>query len=209
MANLITVKKTTFVTSIISLVAKYIDTFPGEAEELSLLQELLATADDSVGTRSHLPGHLTAGGLIVDWQQQAVLLVHHRFLKRWLQPGGHLEGTEDPSEAALRELEEEVGSIEIDLNMWHLLESLPLDIGTHQIPPSPEKSEPAHYHHDFLYLFDLVEPAEVNLKVDEVTDFRWVKLTDLRDGSYGQRLQRVARKIDFLGLVDTVSTQQI
>jgi len=207
MANLITFKKTAFVTSILSLVSKYIDTFPGEADGLSLLQELLATADDGVGTRSYLPGHLTAGGLIVDWQQQAVLLVHHRFLKKWLQPGGHLEGAEQPSEAALRELVEEVGTIEIELNLWHLLESLPLDIGSHLIPPNTEKSEPAHYHHDFLYLFDLVEPGTVNLKVDEVTDFRWAKLTDLRHGSYGQRLQRVAQKIHNLGLIDTTASE--
>lgn len=38
-----------------------------------------------------------------------MLLVHHKKLGKWLQPGGHIEPTENPVETAVRELKEETG----------------------------------------------------------------------------------------------------
>ena len=46
--------------------------------------------------------------------QDAVLLVHHRKLNKWLPLGGHIELEEDPEAAALREAREESG-LEIEL----------------------------------------------------------------------------------------------
>jgi 8-oxo-dGTP diphosphatase len=47
-------------------------------------------------------------------QNDAVLLIHHRRLGRWLPLGGHIELDEDPETAALREALEESG-LEIEL----------------------------------------------------------------------------------------------
>jgi 8-oxo-dGTP pyrophosphatase MutT (NUDIX family) len=41
--------------------------------------------------------------------EEAVLLVHHRKLNKWLPLGGHIELEEDPEAAALREAREESG----------------------------------------------------------------------------------------------------
>ena len=40
---------------------------------------------------------------------QKILLVYHKKLGRWLQPGGHIEKLETPVEAAIREIKEETG----------------------------------------------------------------------------------------------------
>jgi len=53
------------------------------------------------------PTHVTASALVVG--PRGVVLHRHRRLHRWLQPGGHLEAGEMPSEAALRECVEETG----------------------------------------------------------------------------------------------------
>jgi 8-oxo-dGTP diphosphatase len=52
--------------------------------------------------------HHTAGGIVLDGQGR-VLLVRHRKLGYWLQPGGSVEDGEDPAAAAIREIREETG----------------------------------------------------------------------------------------------------
>ena len=59
---------------------------------------------------SYDPGHVTASGLVLSPDGSSVLLVLHRRLGRWLQPGGHLEpGDPDIAAAARREVREETG----------------------------------------------------------------------------------------------------
>jgi len=38
-----------------------------------------------------------------------MLLLHHKKLGKWLQPGGHIEQHENPIETAIREVKEETG----------------------------------------------------------------------------------------------------
>ncbi len=53
------------------------------------------------------PTHVTASGIVVG--RRGVLLLLHRRLHRWLQPGGHVDPGESPEEAAVRECREETG----------------------------------------------------------------------------------------------------
>jgi 8-oxo-dGTP pyrophosphatase MutT (NUDIX family) len=53
------------------------------------------------------PVHLTGSGMVVG--ERGIVLLHHRKLAMWMQPGGHLFPGEIPSEAALRETREETG----------------------------------------------------------------------------------------------------
>lgn len=79
-------------------------------------------------------------------------MIFHPFLKKWLQPGGHVESGEIPVQAAQRELLEETGVRGI-LHAWHQQHGMPVDINIHAIPANPKKQEPEHWHYDFRYLF--------------------------------------------------------
>ena len=60
--------------------------------------------------RRILAGHLTGSAVVISAAGDRVLLLHHRKLDRWLQPGGHGDPGEVSGEAvALREALEETG----------------------------------------------------------------------------------------------------
>lgn len=89
-------------------------------------------------------GHLTGSGFVVDPKARKVLLIHHRKLDRWLQPGGHADGDGLLSRVAQREVQEETG-----LTNVVLLEPA-FDIDVHTIPARGD--EPEHVHLDLRFL---------------------------------------------------------
>ena len=58
--------------------------------------------------------HYCASAFVVDIESKKLLLVHHKDLNKWVQPGGHIEENETPEEAAIRETFEETG-LDIEL----------------------------------------------------------------------------------------------
>ena len=120
----------------------------------------------------YIPGHITGTGLILHPSQEAILLVFHRRLERWLLPGGHVEKEDATAEdTARREVFEETGA--------HFAESgILVGMDVHGIPPSSR--QPYHLHHDLVFGFralsDVVRPTE------EVRDARWYSIDELTKG---------------------------
>lgn len=50
-----------------------------------------------------------ASAYTIDFKNKKVLLMFNKKLNKWLQPGGHIEYTETPTETAIRETKEETG----------------------------------------------------------------------------------------------------
>lgn len=119
--------------------------------------------------RTCLTGHLTASAFVLNPQRDSLLLLHHRKLDRWLQPGGHADGDADLLKVAIREVEEETG-----LPARALMSKL-FDIDIHEIPA--RKSDPAHLHFDFRFALESSSSA-ININ-DESFDARWISLQDV------------------------------
>lgn len=60
-------------------------------------------------SRSTIQGHITASGLVI--KDDKALLIFHLYIKRWFQPGGHIDEGESSIEAVIREVYEEAGYI--------------------------------------------------------------------------------------------------
>ena len=108
-------------------------------------------------SRDNLSGHITASGLVI--QGDRVLLILHPYIKKWFQPGGHIDEGESPIEAAIREVYEETGLV----CMSDIENPEPIDIDVHEIPANPNKNEGAHLHVDLLYRLKVLR-AEVPLE---------------------------------------------
>jgi 8-oxo-dGTP pyrophosphatase MutT (NUDIX family) len=98
-------------------------------------------------SRDEPSAHFTASAFVIDEAGVHTCLVVHAKLGRLLQPGGHIEPTDDSLEAAaLREAREET-ALDVDL---HPTAPRPFDVDVHEIPDRP--GEPAHFHLDVRYL---------------------------------------------------------
>ncbi len=126
----------------------------------------LAGFADATDRNRFEPGHFTASGFVVSPDGSSLLLVHHRRLDRWLQPGGHIDpGDDSPIAAAAREVAEETG-----VTVEPILPDL-IDLDVHPIPP--RAPEPAHEHFDLRFAFRALDEALV--AADEVLDAIWVR----------------------------------
>ena len=164
---------------------------PGaEAEMLATFAPFLATHPDAL-FRSCLTGHLTASAWIVDPARTAVLLLHHRKLARWLQPGGHADGEADLAAVARREAREETGLADL-----RLLTPEVLDVDRHRIPA--RGAEPEHWHFDVRFLFE-ADPRAPLAANAESRGLAWVPLAEVATRNPEEPLARLVRKTPRVG----------
>jgi 8-oxo-dGTP pyrophosphatase MutT (NUDIX family) len=164
---------------------------PADAKEAADLAEILAFLDRHPDPfdRRILEGHLTGSAVVLSASGDRVLLLHHRKLGRWLQPGGHAEPGEGNAEAvALREAREETGIQGLRL---HPSAPRPLDVDVHPIPARGD--EPAHQHLDLRYL--VVAPGDGAPRLDsaEAQALRWFAWEELATLDLDPGLRRALR----------------
>ena len=121
----------------------YRERFVQEAGAVTLFEDFLHS-HPQVFERAHPFGHFTGSAWLVSADGAGVLLMHHRKLDRWLQPGGHADGDAELSRVALREAREETGVAELRI------EGGIFDLDRHRIPARAD--EPEHWHYDVRYV---------------------------------------------------------
>ncbi len=135
--------------------------------------------------RTTLEGHVTAGAWIIDPDAETCVLVHHRKLDMWVQPGGHCDGDPDVAGAALREAREETG-----LKSLHLQDGI-FDVDAHNIPERGK--EPAHIHYDIRFLV-YGDARETPFISHESRDARWIALDRVSALTGEESVLRMVRK---------------
>jgi 8-oxo-dGTP pyrophosphatase MutT (NUDIX family) len=164
---------------------------PADAKEAADLAETLAFVDrhpDPFDRRIR-EGHLTGSAVVVSAGGDRVLLLHHRKLGRWLQPGGHAEpGEGDAATVALREAREETGIQGLRL---HASAPRPLDVDVHPIPAGGD--EPAHRHLDLRYLVMAPDDEAPRLAPAEARALRWFAWEELATLDLDPGLRRALR----------------
>lgn len=162
---------------------RYLQHFPDEKKRLTDLAQLVNGCWDSaekIFDRKNFRGHITASGFVYCKKAEKLLLLEHKALKMFLQPGGHVEPEDkDLVSAAEREIAEETGLQNLELLKIDENKNVPFDIDSHKIPRNEKKGEEEHYHHDFRYLFIIKDISEVKLDANESNGYKWVSVSEL------------------------------
>ena len=106
-----------------------------------------------------------------------ILLLMHKKLNVWLQPGGHVELNEDPEMALWREIFEETGLKKdqlalVELTYPHLPAAakripIPFEINVH-----PVRDTPGHQHIDLSFLMK-AKTNQIQVNLDESHQLDW------------------------------------
>lgn len=121
------------------------------------------------------PTHVTGSAIVVG--PRGVLLLKHKRLGIWLQPGGHIDPGETPWSAALREAQEETG---LDVSFWGPLD----DDGIPElIHVDVHAGGRGHTHLDTRYLVNGgdADPAPPDDESQEIAWFTWREAIDRAD----------------------------
>jgi 8-oxo-dGTP pyrophosphatase MutT (NUDIX family) len=132
------------------------------------------------------PGHFTGSAWLVDASGRRALLLHHRKLDRWLQPGGHADGDGDLARVALREAEEETGLSGL------VVEPAIYDLDRHRIPA--RGAEPEHWHYDVRFVVRATG-GDAFVVSEESHALAWRDIDDVaRDAQIDESVRRLARR---------------
>lgn len=150
------------------------------AEEMAyrdFMLKLLELEGENAFFRTCKVGHFTASSWLTNSTNDKFLLMHHRKLNRWLQPGGHCDGNLDVLAVAIKEAQEETGIKDIVAVSGGVF-----DLDIHFIPK--KKEDHTHLHFDVRFLLqaqnDHLDPNHESL------DIRWFSKNEdplLSDGA--------------------------
>lgn len=167
---------------VIELLEAYVPADAQQAEVRRMMLAFLHEHPDALD-RTCAPGHFTASALVVADDAERFVVLHHTKLRRWLQPGGHVDGSSNMAAAAWREATEETG-------LEGLAVVVPVvDLDIHRVEP------PAEAPHDHLDLrFVVLAPAGAELAGNhESTDIRWATPDDIDALDVDDGLRRLVR----------------
>ena len=161
---------------------------PSNALESAMVERMRAYLSGHADAfeRTSLEGHVTGSAWIVDRARTAAVLLHHRKLGKWLQPGGHADGERDVREVALREAREESGLCSIAPAARGIF-----DVDVHAIPARGE--DPAHEHYDVRFAFyaDLSEVPRAN---GESYAVAWIPFREIERYAIDDSVRRLVAK---------------
>ncbi len=162
------------------MIDQYLYQHLNEVERTILIKKFISKFDGAdLFDRKNFEGHITASAYVLNESADSIALLKHKFLNKWLQPGGHIDlADKSVLNASLRELDEEMNIKERDVKM---LSKLIFDVDSHLIPENKSKNEPQHIHHDISFLFQCTKYQDILLNEQESLEAQWVKLSDLNE----------------------------
>ena len=140
------------------------------------MMKLMAEHTDYLHRSNHF-AHFTASALVVSEDEKSVVLLHHKKLNKWLQPGGHADGEEDLTEVALKEVREETGLKDLEVKKDENGEAFVFDLDIHEIPA--RKTDPDHYHYDVRFLIKVTGDHTL-VQNHESNELKWLELSEAR-----------------------------
>jgi 8-oxo-dGTP pyrophosphatase MutT (NUDIX family) len=160
-----------------------------EEVSIEMTLERLAWPGDpySEGEHDH---HVTASAFVVS--ARGVILLRHRRLGIWVQPGGHVDRGETPEAACVRESAEETGLLARHLE--------PVELFHVDVHPGPK----GHTHYDLRYVL-LGEPQDPHPPEGESPEVFWFDFSiapERAEPTLAPALRKLAESFESFGVTD-------
>ncbi len=171
------------------LLARLAEYRPADQEESLFHREIITfvTEHERCYDRNYPPGHVTGSAWVINNSRTHALLLHHKKLDRWLQPGGHIEDDLSVLATALREAQEECG-----IDKLHTVSDAIFDVDVHFIPT--RKDEAGHLHYDIRFLLMTEDAAQPRVS-SESRDVRWFSPQEIIALNEGPSINRMVEKM--------------
>lgn len=172
---------------LLQLLARYRTPYIEEAGMVARARRFVAQHPDCFN-RELMHGHVSGSAWVINPARDRVLLLHHRKLERWLQPGGHADGEADIHRVVMQETAEESG---VDIAHIRLLDEAIFDVDVHVVHES--EHDPRHTHFDIRLLLEIDDrlPLPGN---DESHQVAWVPLHQVSRFNNALSLHRMVDK---------------
>lgn len=136
-------------------------------------------------------GHITGSAWLLNTTQEKALLMHHRKLKLWLQPGGHADGDSDILHVAIKEAQEESGIAEVEA-----IDTEIFDVDIHHVDHGC--SHGLHYHFDIRFLLK-AKYTDKFVANHESLGLKWNTLDELnQQPDLNSSVKRLAKKWEYI-----------
>lgn len=169
------------------LVIEFIQSHPRDPETDATARAILRSHDGPFCS-CRPDGHVTASAVVLSETMQRTLVVWHKRLKRWLQPGGHCEPSDQTVfEASRRECREETGLTEL-----RPISPQPIDWDLHWIPESDRSA--GHWHLDVRFGFIANQQERL------AEGCRWAAIDELAPMDLGSVARAVAEGVRIAAL---------
>jgi 8-oxo-dGTP pyrophosphatase MutT (NUDIX family) len=173
---------------LLAALAAHVPADAGEAESLAWMRRFVAAPADPFA-RANPEGHVTASAVVARPDGSAFLVLFHRKLSRWLQPGGHTEATDASAfDAALREAREETGIAEFEAPLGRTI----LDVDVHRIPARGK--DPEHHHFDVRFLLTSTGEIDRDAADDPGRPMQWRRFEEVLTSGADTSLARAVEK---------------
>lgn len=157
-----------------------------EARDKDRSIHLLNKFGQAAFDRDNMAGHFTASSIILNQDRDKILLILHRKLNKWLQPGGHCDGNTDTFDVARTEVMEEIGLSADDFVTAKTI----FRVDIHEFNFN---DVPIHDHYDIRYVSIIDQDVELTKNDREVIDLRWFDFDELQD--LGDHYKRMSHKL--------------
>lgn len=159
-------------------------------DELAFVHRSIAFVEQNrdVFYRELWPAHVTGSAWVVNPDRSKVLMMHHKKLDSWFQPGGHADGDSDIIRVALKETAEETGIDPADIR---LVNGQIFDVDIHTIPAYGK--DPQHQHIDIRFLLEIDDRLPVPGN-DESHEVMWVDLQNVSRYNRNRSTYRMLEK---------------
>ncbi|MBO9635433.1 MAG: NUDIX hydrolase [Chitinophagaceae bacterium] len=156
--------------------------------ENSMLQDTIQFIEEHPDCfeRSLLVGHVTGSAWILNRECTHALMMHHKKLDKWFQPGGHCDGDPDVMAVAAKEAWEETGVTVEPVS------TAVFDVDHHMIPEN--KGVPRHTHYDIRFLFRANKTADELPSNPEAKAVRWIPLEEVENYNSTPSIMRLVKK---------------